>query len=132
MKHEIEDVQGHEGLGQCRVCKSAEGEIPTHCPGREMTPAEKQDVYDGRLNYVGDEWVLGSNKAPTAPSWWATGKDYGSCCDCQQKILEKPQHEDYCNACLNKSYDEDLKKVCVCPMASDRVWDVDCPVHPKA
>lgn len=41
----------HTELGGCLVCGSWEGEMPTDCPGREMTISECNDVLNGRLDY---------------------------------------------------------------------------------
>jgi hypothetical protein len=54
--HQIIDVPEHEGLGQCSVCRGAEGELPTECPGRPMTPTECDLVFSGELEFVRGCW----------------------------------------------------------------------------
>lgn len=40
-----------DGLGGCLVCRSYEGEMPTDCPGREMTDRERELVLNGEIDY---------------------------------------------------------------------------------
>lgn len=47
------------GLFLCTVCKGAEGDLPTECPGRVMTEQERHAVLHGDLDYKGGEWVDG-------------------------------------------------------------------------
>lgn len=42
----------HDSLGGCSVCGSWEGEMPTDCPGAEMSAAQREAVVDGRLDYI--------------------------------------------------------------------------------
>jgi hypothetical protein len=56
-KHHIEPVPNRPELGQCTICKGAEGELPQQCPGRPMTEEEKAEVLAGELNYIKGEWV---------------------------------------------------------------------------
>lgn len=39
------------GMGGCSVCGSYEGEMPTDCPGRDMTDRERELVLDGAIDY---------------------------------------------------------------------------------
>lgn len=55
-KHDIEDVPGYEGIGQCRVCKGAEAELPKHCPGEPLTLEEKDDISNGFLEFLYGRW----------------------------------------------------------------------------
>lgn len=44
-------IVSHGDLGGCSVCGSWEGEVPTECPGVEMTDEQRQAVMDGKLDY---------------------------------------------------------------------------------
>jgi hypothetical protein len=44
-------------LAHCMVCSGAEGSLPTHCPGRSMTPFEEENVYAGRLDFKDGQWI---------------------------------------------------------------------------
>lgn len=47
------------GLGWCAVCDGAESELTrTDCPGRKLTPSERERVRDGRLDFVRGRWVV--------------------------------------------------------------------------
>jgi len=50
----------------------------------------------------------------------------GKCTDCGKEL--KNPLANICKECLVKIYPPNA---CVCPMSSDRNWDVDCPSHPK-
>lgn len=39
------------GLACCDRCGGAEGDLPTHCPGRRMNAAERIRISEGRLDY---------------------------------------------------------------------------------
>lgn len=39
-------------LAVCDTCCSAEGAMPTHCPGVEMTHRQMQGVHAGELDYT--------------------------------------------------------------------------------
>lgn len=60
--HRIVPIVGYEGLGECVVCMSAEGEIPTDCPGRPMTAEERSSVFDGTLDYRKGVWTVLEHK----------------------------------------------------------------------
>jgi hypothetical protein len=96
-------------LFMCKVCKGAEGSLPTDCPGRKLTDAEEDAIMAGRLDFKNGEWArpaqgrdtqmdrlpeegttvlawwdLGENEAPMllrhfAASGWEQW-DYESCC----------------------------------------------------
>lgn len=53
------------GLSACDVCGAFEGATPTHCPGEEMTEAQREEVYAGTLNF--------------RDGMWRTGEASGSC-----------------------------------------------------
>lgn len=42
----------HESYAGCSVCGAWEGEIPTDCPGEEMTDDQREAVLHGRLDYI--------------------------------------------------------------------------------
>ena len=44
------------GLGLCTVCNGFEGELPTECPGREMTKTEKDAIYTQGHDFRDGEW----------------------------------------------------------------------------
>ncbi len=54
--HDIEAVPDTEGIGQCKICGGTECEIPTHCPGRAMTPEQKQEVCNGHTDFKDGKW----------------------------------------------------------------------------
>lgn len=45
------------GLAYCTVCCGAEGDLPTDCPGRELTTDEGVKIYNSELDYVDGQWV---------------------------------------------------------------------------
>lgn len=47
----VRTPRDESGLGGCLVCGSYEGEMPTDCPGREMTEEERTSVLEGKLDY---------------------------------------------------------------------------------
>ena len=75
MRHALRDVPGHEGLSACVVCYAAEGELLPTCPGRRLTPSEREDCYAGRVGTVADlgrrsyvrllEWFRGQHTLAT-------------------------------------------------------------------
>lgn len=60
--HELEDVEGREGLSWCPRCGGAEGSLPTECPGQRMHHLEEQRVYAGHLDYRAGRWELTGRK----------------------------------------------------------------------
>lgn len=48
------------GLGICKVCGLAEGELTTDCPG-EDSRSMGEATYSGNLDYVGGKWVSKPN-----------------------------------------------------------------------
>lgn len=46
----------HE-LFTCSVCGASEGELPTDCPGVQMTTDQKEAIFQGDLNYKDGEWI---------------------------------------------------------------------------
>ena len=53
---QIEDSNGEVVLAQCRVCKCAEGELPTECPGEEVLPEARQRIYAGEMDFLQGAW----------------------------------------------------------------------------
>lgn len=53
---QIEDSNGEVVLAQCRVCKCAEGELPTECPGEEVLYEARQRIYDGEIDFREGAW----------------------------------------------------------------------------
>lgn len=47
------------GLADCTVCRGAEGAMPTDCPGVALTGAQLDDVYAGKIDFVGGCWTVG-------------------------------------------------------------------------
>ena len=47
------------GLAWCTTCGGAEADLPTECPGRRLTPQERDNVAMGLMDYVGGVWVHG-------------------------------------------------------------------------
>jgi hypothetical protein len=45
------------GLFACSVCSSFEGATTTECPGRDMTPEERDAVYAGDLDFINGQWA---------------------------------------------------------------------------
>ena len=45
------------GLAFCEVCKCAEGELPTECPGRPVNEETREEIYSGQVDYLNGEWV---------------------------------------------------------------------------
>lgn len=52
----IEDGNGEVVLAYCRVCKCAEGELPTQCPGTEATHEAREAIYAGTLDFKFGAW----------------------------------------------------------------------------
>jgi hypothetical protein len=59
LKHRFHDRD--DGLQHCMVCNGGEGSLPTNCPGRRMTAAEGQQVFEGALDFRGSGWFSASN-----------------------------------------------------------------------
>lgn len=45
------------GLAVCDVCKAAEGELTTQCPGYAVPSDIRDTVYAGALDFKNGEWV---------------------------------------------------------------------------
>lgn len=54
--HAIEDSNGEVALTYCRLCKCAEGELPTECPGVEVPVEDRFKLYRGELDYRWGAW----------------------------------------------------------------------------
>jgi hypothetical protein len=48
------------GLSLCTVCGGLEGGLPTECPGEQMTMDRQQEVYEGKIDFVGGAWNTGT------------------------------------------------------------------------
>lgn len=57
MKHVLKDIAGREGLAQCVVCKGAEGQLPSECPGYTLSPAGKDLILAGKIDYKNGKWT---------------------------------------------------------------------------
>lgn len=42
----------YDSVGGCSICGGWEGEVPTDCPGQEMTSHQKDEVLNGRLDFI--------------------------------------------------------------------------------
>lgn len=56
MEHVLEEVEGREGLYECIVCRCAEGELPSECPGDVVEMKMKQRIYAGVLDFERGSW----------------------------------------------------------------------------
>ncbi len=61
-RHNLRFV-GEGRLSVCKVCNAAEKELPTHCPGMFMSPAQRAGVQEGIVDFIAGEWV----SIPEAP-----------------------------------------------------------------
>jgi len=57
------------GLFICTVCHTMEGALTTNCCGMPIGPNLTERIYAGRVDYVGDEWVLGDRTHPPINQW---------------------------------------------------------------
>ena len=53
----ILDRNGEVVLSLCKICGGAEGAMPTDCPGTTISGQQLDDIYAGRLDFVGNDWV---------------------------------------------------------------------------
>lgn len=44
-------------LFTCTVCGASEGELPTDCPGYELSAGVKENIFKGPLDFVKGHWV---------------------------------------------------------------------------
>lgn len=44
-------------LFMCKVCRGAECDLTTECPGVKITPEQSKAITNGSLDYVGGAWV---------------------------------------------------------------------------
>lgn len=51
----------------CSVCELYEGSLTTDCPGHTIPYEKAQDIYAGKIDFRGDEWV--NDKNPTNQIW---------------------------------------------------------------
>jgi hypothetical protein len=61
-KCEMCDYDSHPDLFTCEICGASEGELPTQCPGRKMSEAERDAVMRGELNFRDGEWKAETNR----------------------------------------------------------------------
>jgi hypothetical protein len=54
---EIKDQNGEVCLGMCKICRCAEGTLPTNCPGYPIGFDAEKEIYKGILDFIGNEWV---------------------------------------------------------------------------
>ncbi len=45
-------------LSFCETCRGGEGDLPTACPQRVMTIAERAAIFSGHLDYVLGGWIV--------------------------------------------------------------------------
>lgn len=55
------------GLVTCTVCGASEGELPKECPGARMAEHTRQDVLEGRLDFINGQWVSPVSSQQPAP-----------------------------------------------------------------
>lgn len=44
------------GLASCVICNGFEGTLPRNCPGIELTPMQREQIYRGELDFKDGEW----------------------------------------------------------------------------
>lgn len=49
------------GLSICKVCSGAEGALTTDCPGIRITSQQIEQVYAGKLDFIGHSWTAGTS-----------------------------------------------------------------------
>ncbi len=57
VEHKLRHPDNAPDLSCCTVCNAAEGELPTDCPGRFMTPGERQAVLEDEADFIDGRWV---------------------------------------------------------------------------
>ena len=61
------------GLGWCTVCGGAEAELPTECPGRNLTESERASISRGDSNFKNGAWEgllhLDLTRIPADADW---------------------------------------------------------------
>jgi hypothetical protein len=63
-EHDPCNLPGHcqfcdGGIFECTVCWAVEGQLPTDCPGFELTADQKEDIWEGKVDFKDGKWVLG-------------------------------------------------------------------------
>ncbi len=51
------NTDSHPELFTCAVCSASEGELTTDCPGRTMTPEERDLSFKNLLDYKDGIWT---------------------------------------------------------------------------
>lgn len=59
MNYEHDLCDRDDDLAHCTICNGFEASLPSHCPGRELTEAEKSAVISGDSDFLSGEWVHG-------------------------------------------------------------------------
>lgn len=52
-----------KGAVYCTVCQGRDGDLSTDCPGRELTVAERNAIFDGDLDFKAGAWVRQNNRS---------------------------------------------------------------------
>ena len=53
----VKDRNGEICLAYCKVCRCAEGSLPTHCPGKKIDIDTQDLIYENKLDYINNKWV---------------------------------------------------------------------------
>lgn len=54
----------HGGLFACSRCGCCEGATTTECPGVKLSMQQLDDIYAGKLDFKGGQWVEGDGEMP--------------------------------------------------------------------
>jgi hypothetical protein len=41
----------------CKVCGTFEGGLATECPGEKITIEQADDIYQGKIDFIGGRWI---------------------------------------------------------------------------
>jgi hypothetical protein len=44
------------GLSLCEVCGGGESELPTHCPGEQLTEGQRRGISTGEMDFLRERW----------------------------------------------------------------------------
>lgn len=53
------------GLFLCSVCRCAEGTLPSECPGSPVDGNTQDDIFTGKLDFKGGQWITLEPKTVT-------------------------------------------------------------------
>lgn len=57
-KHVLEtNPVPHGNDTRCSVCGCRETDLPTECPGYELSVGVKTRIYAGKLDFINDKWT---------------------------------------------------------------------------